>query len=130
MAGGSNVLKVRLKKGNICIKDFHIGRNYIVQMSNYFLLMCRLILGGLLYIVTAECVSDFSIGVCVCVCTYIYILAGCAFTLCKHTNCASPLSRVAHLHLIFHLFIFIYLYSHLRMLYDGSVISPGDISPK
>ena len=37
---------------------------------------------------------------------------------------ASLLSWVTHLH-FFHLFIFIYLYFHLRMFSDGSVIFPG-----
>ena len=57
------------------------------------------------------------------------LLAGCAYTLCKHTNHVSPLSRVAHLNLIFHLFLFlfffIYLYFHIWMLYYDSVIFPG-----
>ena len=38
-------------------------------------------------------------------CFIIILLVGCAYTMCKHTNRVSPLSRVAHLHLIIDLFI-------------------------
>ena len=59
--------------------------------------------------------------------TYIHIptqdkLAGCAYTMCRQTNCASPLSHVSYVHLFFNLFIFIYFYLHLQILSDSSMI--------